>query len=512
MDVCRRRHRASGPRPSLVWIYLAILFCLAGGEPGQASDPTTPGTATETLSAERMMDDIRRLASPEFNGRQSGTVDDLRSAAWVADRFRSLGLQPGAPNPLHASLQQPWMTVGPVNAPSIPPTVALTLISGTTITPLQIGQDYLPLLDSPSADLTAPVTFVGYGLADPARGYDDYEKLDVTGQLVLLLRGKPPWYEGQLSYETKVRLARQHGAVGVLMVNGPVMSAYESRRGLGTAPLAFYGRSTDGEAPRLPGAWITVAAAEQILSQTTGAPPVSLTVVQEEIHQRVHPRSRASRADVRMQWETRTAPGMLHNVVGFLEGSDPSQADEAVVVGAHRDHFGRQAGLLFAGADDNASGTAVMLEVARAFTAGGVRPKRTIVFVSFSGEEQGLLGSRLYVAHPSRPLAKTVAMINIDHAGIGNGRLTVGVTGLDKAATEQAGQAAGLADKLDLFGFFPGGDHVPFKEAGVPTVTVVSGGAHPHFHQPTDTVETLKPDIVLAVARYVLALATQLAQ
>jgi len=102
-------------------------------------------------------------------------------------------------------------------------------------------------------------------------------------------------------------------------------------------------------------------------------------------------------------------------------------------------------------------------------------------------------------------------MINIDHAGAGNGRLTVGVTGMEKSVAAEAGQTVGLRDKLDLYGFFPGGDHVPFKEAGVPTITVVSGGVHPHFHQPTDTADTIDPEIVKSVARYVLALAWQLA-
>jgi Zn-dependent M28 family amino/carboxypeptidase len=96
-------------------------------------------------------------------------------------------------------------------------------------------------------------------------------------------------------------------------------------------------------------------------------------------------------------------------------------------------------------------------------------------------------------------------MINIDHAGVGNGRLTVGVTGLEKNVALEAGQVAGFTDKLDVFGFFPGGDHVPFKEAGVPTVTVVSGGIHPHFHQPTDTADTINPEILQTVARYRLA-------
>jgi Peptidase family M28 len=102
-------------------------------------------------------------------------------------------------------------------------------------------------------------------------------------------------------------------------------------------------------------------------------------------------------------------------------------------------------------------------------------------------------------------------MINVDHAGAGNGRLTVGVTGLEKSTAHHSGELAGLRDKLDVFGYFPGGDHVPFKEAGVPTVAVVSGGIHPHFHQPSDTVETIDPEILRSVARYVLALTWQLA-
>jgi hypothetical protein len=115
------------------------------------------------------------------------------------------------------------------------------------------------------------------------------------------------------------------------------------------------------------------------------------------------------------------------------------------------------------------------------------------------------------VREPVRPLAATKAMINVDHAGAGNGRLTVGLTDLSREAALNAGRAAGRADKLDLFPFFPGGDHVPFKEAGVPTATVVSGGIHPDFHQPGDTADKVKPEILETAARFVLALTWQLA-
>ena len=198
------------------------------------------------------------------------------------------------------------------------------------------------------------------------------------------------------------------------------------------------------------------------------------------------------------------------NVLALLPGSGPQKAPEILVIGAHRDHFGQQAGLLFPGADDNASGTAVMLEVARAMSKAGIQGKRSILFISFSGEEQGLIGSRLYLERPIAPVGSIKAMINIDHAGIGNGRLTIGVTGFEKSLALEAGQTVSLTEKLDVFGFFPGGDHVPFKEAGVPTVTVVSSGAHPHLHQPTDNADTINPDILQTAARYILALIWQL--
>jgi Zn-dependent M28 family amino/carboxypeptidase len=233
--------------------------------------------------------------------------------------------------------------------------------------------------------------------------------------------------------------------------------------------------------------------------------------LQQHINESLTPRSITLDVEVAMQWSSVQRDGTLHNVICILPGQDPAHQQETIVIGAHRDHFGQQGGLLFAGADDNASGTAVILEVARVLASTGTGLTRSIVLVSFSGEEQGLLGSKFYVAHPIVPLPSTVAMINVDHAGVGNGRLTVGVTGLEKTIAQEAGRKSGLADRLDIFGFFPGGDHVPFKEAGIPTITIVSGGTHPHFHHPTDTVDSLSPDLLAAAAQYVLTLAWQLA-
>ena len=384
------------------------------------------------------------------------------------------------------------------------PVLQLTITSKNS--PRMVGVDFLPVLDSPSADVHASIVFVGYGISDPAQGIDDYAGVDVRNKIVLFLRGKPDRYTGSATPSDKERIAKEKGALAYLTATGPALSAYEARRGISGKPSAFY--SGTPSAHQLPGAWISTPTAEAILRQ--GSPDsADLRMLQEEAN-RGQARPVVTDVTADLKWESRASTGHLFNIAWVLRGSSPA-ADEAVVIGAHRDHFGRQAGLLFAGADDNASGTAVLLEVARVLADTAAAPMRSILFVSFSGEEQGLLGSRLYIAEPIIPLHKTIAMINVDHAGIGNGRLTVGLTGIEKALALKTGQAAGLEDQVDIFGFFPGGDHVPFKEAGVPTVTVVSAGIHPHFHQATDTADTLDPEILRRTARYVLTMAWQLA-
>jgi hypothetical protein len=373
----------------------------------------------------------------------------------------------------------------------------------------QLETDYLPILDTPSAAVLGPIVFVGYGIVDSTHGIDDYAGIETTNAIVLFLRGKPTHYKGTVSHADKVRFARQKGALGYLTATGPALSPYEARRGVSGKPGAFYGLCPQSDT--LPGAWISTTLAEQILSDPDDSRPSRLQALQEKLNRSPVAQSIRTSRYGSLDWQARLEEGLLMNVVASLPGNDPKKAQEILVIGAHRDHFGRQAGLLFPGADDNASGTAVMLEVARVLAQAGATVQRTVLFVSFSGEEQGLVGSRLYLQRPVAPISSTKAMINIDHAGIGNGRLTIGVTELEKNIALDAGQSAELADKLDVYGFFPGGDHVPFKEAGIPTVTVVSGGVHPHFHQPTDTADTINPEILLSVARYVLALTWQLA-
>lgn len=469
---------------------------------------STLEAAIESLSIDRMLADIQTLSGPAFNGRQSGTADDLRSAQWVAQEFLSAGLSlplirngsltPSFPSGKDGTSSGAMTTVIPT--PLMAPNPAVRVGPADHLATRNLGSDYLPIFDAPSADIQAPIVFVGYGIVDTAHGIDDYAGVDVNNCIVLFLRGKPEHYPHPVSHADKVKIARSRGALGYLTATGPMLHPYEIRRGVTGSPSAFYGQLPPDQA--IPGAWISTALAQELLTELNGAAPDRLRTLQERLNHAAS--SHATRTDrfASLHWETATEEGLLLNVLGMIPGT----GSEAVIIGAHRDHFGRPGGILFPGADDNASGTAVILELARALAKLESRPSRTILFISFSGEERDMLGSRLYTSRPIHPLTTTRAMINIDHAGIGNGRLTVGVTGLENNVPLAAGKAAGVQDKLNLYGFFPGGDHVPFKEADVPTVTVVSGGVHPHFHQPTDTADTIESGILTATARYVLAM------
>ncbi|HJU04582.1 MAG TPA: M28 family peptidase [Nitrospiraceae bacterium] len=487
--------------------YGLILFLfpatLAAQDIPHRSSPVPSASRHEDVSGARMLTDVTALSAPDYNGRQTGTADDLASGVFVAERFASLGLKDPTSDP-----GRPWMMIDRVTATAIGPDPRLEFFLDTRPLLARPGTDYLPILDSPSVNVTAPVIFVGYGISDPARRFDEYDGIDVRNRIVLFIRGKPESYGAPVTQADKERVAREKGAVAYLTMTGPILSAYELRKGLDGKPLALYSQS-NGERP-LPGAWISSEFAQALFPSQLMKNERSMREIQDQLNH-LAPQSMATTVLVSLKWNSAQTTGALHNVLALLPGSDPARADDTIILGAHRDHFGRQAGLLFPGGDDNASGTAVLLEVARALAQSSRPPARSILFVSFSGEEQGLLGSKFYASRPVRPLETTVAMINIDHAGIGNGRLTVGVTGLPKPFAMEAGRRAGLSEKLDVFGFFPGGDHVPFVEARVPTITVVSGGIHPNFHQPSDTADTVRPDILEEVASYVVALIRQLA-
>jgi Peptidase family M28 len=508
----------SGSPSVVVIILLGILLALfplgSRGYAQSEEDPSAWLGALDSLSSERMLADVRTLSSPAFNGRQAGSADDLRSAQWVAQELTLAGIHLplidnkglAVPSPGARKEEPLGIMASMVSTPLIEPNPVVRTGAADQLVTAQLNRDYLPVFDSPSADLEGQVVFVGYGIVDPAQGIDDYAGVDVKNCIVLFLRGKPDHYQGSISHADKVRFARDRGAVAYLTATGPIISPYEIRRGATGRPSALYGQLPPDQA--LPGAWISTELTKTLLAGSGEESHLDqLRTLQEQLNNAPLARSRLVNRYASLQWKTTIADGLLTNVVGMIPGTGP----ETIVIGAHRDHFGRSAGLWFPGADDNASGTAVVLEVARALGKIGLRPQRSILFVSLSGHERDALGSRLYTSRPVIPLGSTKAMINIDHVGTGDGVLILRVTELKKSTLKEAGYVVGAVNKLDYYGFLPGGDDEPFKEAGIPTVSIASGGVHPHMHQPTDTADTIKPETLRNIARYVLALTWQLA-
>ncbi len=504
--------------PSGVGIILLgiILALLPLGSRGYAQSDEDQGAwlrALDSLSSERMLADVRTLSSPAFNGRQTGSADDLRSAQWVAQELISAGVQLpridnngiAFPAP-SAGKEAPGIMASVVSTPLIEPNPVVRTGAADQLVTAELGRDYFPVFDSPSADLQGQVVFVGYGMVDPAQGIDDYAGVDVKNCIVLFLRGKPDHYPSPVSHADKVRFARDRGALAYLTATGPIISPYDIRRGATGRPSAMYGQLSTDQA--LPGAWISTKLAETLLAENGDESNAGLLrTLQEQLNNAPSARSRLTNRYASLHWKTTIADGLLTNVVGMIPGTGP----ETIIIGAHRDHFGRSAGLWFPGADDNASGTAIMLEVARGLGKLSLRPQRTILFVSFSGQERDVLGSRLYTSRPVIPLDSTRAMVNLDHVGAGDGVLIFRVAELKKSVLREAGFVAGLVKKLDYYSFLPGGDDGPFKEAGIPTVSIASGGVHPHMSLPTDTADTINPEILRTIARYVLVLTWQLA-
>lgn len=474
---------------------------------GMDASQTTPDNPPLEIS--RILQNIEELSNERLNGRQAGTIGGEQAAHFVANSYTVMGLLPVIPASNEPSSLQWFQDVPLLGRHILAPTlvnIASSQNLGQRLSgSLHIGKDYLPILDSPAVNLTTPIVFVGYGISDPARGVDAYRDLNVRNRTVLFLRGKPSSYPRWITLKEKVQTAQEKGAAAFLTVTGPLLSRYEKRKGLGQIPLAMYSSKPDDRP--LPGAWIN----GETLNRQLSTIHESLERLQEQANSNPGQVSRPLPLVTHLDWATQEETGAMRNVIGMIPGYDPTLRDDSILIGAHRDHFGAQAGLVFPGADDNASGTAVMLEVAKHFTKEGKAPKRSILFVSFDGEERGLLGSKFYVKNPAHPLNQTVTMINLDHVGVGNGALTVGVTHSDKLIAQEAANLVHLQEKIKIYGYFPGGDHVPFYKRNVPTITIVSAGVHPHFHQSSDTSKEIDPNIVSTATKFVISLVNLLA-
>jgi hypothetical protein len=357
------------------------------------------------------------------------------------------------------------------------------------------------------------VIFAGYGITAPEYGYDDYEGIDARGKAVLILRYEPQekdenskWNGAESTTHAGLRgkfdNAKQHGAVAVLLVNGPLHHDPDKD------PLNGLSFSV-GRNETIPMVHVRSSVADRLLE---GA-GLTLKRAQKKIDREARPASTPLRG-VLLDFTARVVDvTRARNVMGLLEGSDPTLKEEVVVIGAHYDHVGTSNGEVYNGADDNASGSVGVIELAEAFVIGDLQPRRSILFQLYDAEERGLVGSRYYVRNPAIPLEKTVAMINMDMIGrvredecsiLGTGTAEEWENILENAEEgtpitfTHSGSAGG------------GSDHSSFLGHDIPVLFFFTG-MHPQYHKPGDDADLCNMEGAVEILNVVLKTALQVA-
>lgn len=462
----------------------------------------------------RITSDVTYLASDALEGRGVETAGNEKAADYVRAGFEAAGLKPGMPD---GSWFQPF-TIS-LGEDLIPEKTRLTLAAGDVKQELKLDVTFQPLYLGGAGEANAPIVFAGYGISAPGLKYDDYAGADVKGKVVLVLRNEPQRNDPHSAFEgtettphafvrTKLQAAADRGAAAVLIVNDSGTVKEEEGKDVLVRPGAF----GDG-ALKVPFGQVSRAVVDRLLSAAplkAGEKTLaSLADVEKQIDETFAPVTQemsGATADVAFAFNSREVA--VENVIGVVPGEGPL-ADQFVVVGAHFDHIGygetgsRKPGVheIHNGADDNASGTSAMLELARRVAA-GPKPSRTIVFMGFNGEERGLLGSNYYVANPVYPLEKTVAMLNFDMVGrLGDHPLTVYGVG---SATEFDELIEGVSKDRDfkiepIDGVLSASDHYGFYLKKIPVFHFFTGLTE-EYHTPADDVQTLNlPGILKSV-------------
>jgi len=412
-------------------------------------------------SAENLRKHVSYLASDQLDGRRTGTPGADEAARYIAAEFARLGLKPttqNGPTKQRTEATAQYLQKFPyVAAVQLGGSNRLSVQSAGAAQNFKLQDEWMPLGFSSAANIqNAQVVFAGYGITSSELKYDDYAHSNVKGSIAVVFSGTPDGDNphGQFGSAGQVRFkaaaARAAGATALLII--------ASEQKLQDDRLSKLSYDNAGEAG-IPVAVISREIALRVLGATTGtlgdygeiadyrkvpAPPQTPTTgegmtnpVTKAMLLRLPPRD--TKLSITIDVLRREVPA--YNVIGVLEGSDPKLKNETIVVGAHYDHLGRggegslapKEGEIHHGADDNASGTAGVLELARIFTMPEFKPKRTLVFMAFSGEEEGLLGSNFYVNNPLLPLANTVAMINMDMIGrMKDRKLQIGGVGTAK--------------------------------------------------------------------------------
>lgn len=455
----------------------------------------TPSTQPSSPMAIAMRESLTYLSSDELEGRGLDTSGIDLAAAFIAGNFRGARLQP-VPG-MTGYFQRFDMTT----ADGIAPETILT-VNGK---PLKVKEDYNPLSFSAEKAFDAPAVFVGYGITNKEQHYDDYADIDVKGKIAVAWRFEPVDKGGKSKFvkedwsesahlDFKAKNAADHGAVALILVNPPMF------KGLDT--LLPFAKEFMGSTAAIPVIHVKRIIGDALIQQGTGMDAKSL---EEKIDEKPAPQSLLLKdAAVSGKVAVKRTVRQLKNVAAFLPGAGP-HADEYVIVGAHYDHLGHggfgslspKSREIHHGADDNGSGTVAVMELAQEFALRartGHLPPRSIVFVTFTAEEEGLIGSAHFVSHPPIPLDKVVGMLNLDMVGrLRDESLFVGGAGT-APSLEHILADADKGSPIKLKDIGKGGrgpsDHMSFAMKKIPVLFFFTG-LHADYHRPTDRIEKI---------------------
>ena len=446
------------------------------------------------LSADRYMQHVSFLASDDLKGRGNGSPELERAAEYIAAQFRSYGLQTAGENGTY--FQKFDITTGAQFGSK-----NTLQVSGVS---KEKGKDFVTLPVSSSGSYDGPIVFAGYGMTSESQKWDDYAGIDVKGKAVLVFRHDPEETNpagrfakdptAPSTYIAKVRNARVHGAKAILFITDPNNHPGEPDTvGKATSDLEFRDLSI----------LAMHVTRDSVMSLFTRSGR-NMAEVQRAIDQDQKPQSfEFTNLKIRVSADIKPIRKTVRNVLASVQGSDPVLRNEWIVIGGHYDHLGfgdphnsmsqADVGKIHHGADDNASGTAGVLELARLIARNKQAFKRSVLLITFAGEELGLFGSSHFVNDSTMPLPSIAAMINMDMIGRLSSRpLSVMGTGTSPefpAWIAEANKEVGLNLALSNGGH-EGSDHLSFNGKRIPTLFFFSG-LHSDYHRPTDTAEKI---------------------
>jgi|WetSurSiteA1Bulk_404760.scaffolds.fasta_scaffold02628_2 aminopeptidase YwaD len=429
---------------------------------------------------------ISIIASDEYQGRETGTKGCEMTEEYFANEFRKLNLKPAGDSGTYFY----HYTIPNDEEFDVDPTLVInnrTFYYG-------YGEDFTEAYKSSRGEAEAEVVFAGYGIYNPEKGRNDFDSLDISNKIVIIRRGAPKndfesWRPSCID-SVKAEYCYRHGALGVLFYEPQsransqrLMPQYDNHLAEVSVIEGFPVFSVDERVVRY-------------IVTNSGNPFYRLNYTLDN-------QTKSFRTDLKcaMTAKANSKPFIsTRNVLAMIPGTDRKLKDEYILIGGHIDHVGTDdSGNIRNGADDNASGPAVALGIAQAMVKNSFKPKRSIVFVGWTGEEMGLLGSKAWCEKPTIDLKKIVVYFNLDMVGLGDGKLNMPGTEFAPEVYEfiKTNVDTALLKKINWSeGGLGGSDHNHFLMHGIPAFAGMTAGPHPDYHQPADDPAKIKTDIL----------------